>query len=224
VEQTQVKPEKGYDFASALRAAMRQDPDIILVGEIRDSETANTAVQAALTGHLVFSTLHTNDAAGIVPRLLEMGIDAPTVASALNLAISQRLLRRLCKNCAQKANLSPDTFLKIKNSLENISKDILPKEILNNKKEIDISKLNIFESKGCDACYNTGYKGRIGIYEMFKITNKIGEVITTSPSIFDMRRTIIKEGMMTMQQDGLLRVLEGVTDLEELERVTGPLE
>ncbi len=224
VDQTQVEPEKGYDFASALRAAMRQDPDIILVGEIRDSETANTAVQAALTGHLVFSTLHTNDAAGIVPRLFEMGIDAPTVASALNLAISQRLIRRLCQKCATKANLEEGTLTLIKKNLERIPKEILPKEILNNDSQIDISKITFLKSQGCEECYNTGYKGRIGIYEMFKITDKIGEVISNSPSIFEMKKTILEEGMITMQQDALLRVIEGIADIDELERVTGPLE
>lgn len=223
VDQTQVEPEKGYDFASALRAAMRQDPDVILVGEIRDSETANTAVQASLTGHLVFSTLHTNDASGIVPRLLEMGIDSPTIASALNLAISQRLLRRVCKKCSEEISLPKEIADIIKKNLANFPIDYLPSIIVDGK-NINLSNLKVFKANGCEECYNTGYHGRVGIYEMFKITPTIGEVITTSPSIFEMRKAIINEGMITMQQDGLLRAIEGITTLEELERVTGPLE
>lgn len=224
IDQTQVDQEKGYDFAQALRAAMRQDPDVILVGEIRDAETATTAIQAAQTGHLVFSTLHTNDAAGIVPRLMEMGIDPPTIASAINLAISQRLIRRSCNKCTEMAQPSEEIFARIKKNLSKIPKDILPSGIMNEKGEITIENIKIPKTKGCRECYNTGYKGRIGIYEMFKISPKIEQAIITSPSIFDMRNAIIEEGMITMQQDGLLRALEGVTTIEELERVTGPLE
>jgi len=226
VDQTQVEHEKGYDFAMALRAAMRQDPDVILVGEIRDSETANTAIQAAQTGHLVFSTLHTNDAAGIVPRLMEMGINSSAIASSLNLAISQRLLRRICKNCQTDYPLSEEQKKLIKKNLQKIPKNILEKEEV--KKIVEpILKGNDFSlktGKGCQECFNTGYKGRIGIYEMFKMTPKIEETINMSPSIFEMKRVMEEEGFPNMQQDALLRVIEGVTSLEELERVTGPLE
>ncbi len=222
IDQTQVDPERGYDFAQALRAAMRQDPDVILVGEIRDTETAMTAIQAAQTGHLVFSTLHTNDAAGIVPRLVEMGIDPPAIASALSLAISQRLIRRVCSHCKETEKVPEELLSKIQNSFQKIPKKLLPQFLFDESGKI--KNFEIPKAKGCKECYNTGYKGRIGIYEMFKVTPKIEEAIISSPSIFEMREVIIKEGMVTMQQDALLRVIEGFTTIEELERVTGPLE
>lgn len=223
VDQTQIDSEKGYDFAKALRAALRQDPDVMLVGEIRDSETANTAMQAASTGHLVFSTLHTNDAAGIVPRLIGMGIDPASVAASLNLAISQRLLRRACNKCSVKKDVPDEIVEKIKINLRKIPKEIIPSKILDSKGEVDIKKIKILEVKGCEECFGTGYRGRVGVYEMFKITPKIEEKITMSPSIFEMRKTIIEEGMVTTQQDGLLKVIDNITTIEELERVTGPL-
>jgi len=214
IDQTQVDHKKGYTFPVALRAALRQDPDIILVGEIRDVETAQTAIQAALTGHLVFSTLHTNDAAGIVPRLIEMGITSSTIPSALNLGMAQRLLRRLCKKCKKETKIPSSLWEKIEKNIQNIPKEYLP----------DISRGTFFVPQGCKDCYFTGYRGRIGIYEMFEITPKLEEIINFSPSISQMRKTLKEEGMITMQQDGLLRVLEGETSLEELQKVTGPLE
>jgi type II secretory ATPase GspE/PulE/Tfp pilus assembly ATPase PilB-like protein len=214
IDQTQVDHKKGYTFPVALRAALRQDPDIILVGEIRDMETAQTAIQAALTGHLVFSTLHTNDAAGIVPRLVEMGITASTIPAALNLGMAQRLLRRLCKKCKKEIEIPVSIWEKIEKNIQNIPKEYLP----------DISKKTFFLPRGCKDCYFTGYRGRIGIYEMFEITPKLEEMINFSPSISQMRKALKEEGMITMQQDGLLRVLEGETSLEELQKVTGPLE
>jgi type II secretory ATPase GspE/PulE/Tfp pilus assembly ATPase PilB-like protein len=223
IDQTQVEAEKGYDFASALRAALRQDPDIILVGEIRDPETANTAVQAALTGHLVFSTLHTNDAAGIVPRLTEMGVNPSTIAAALNLSISQRLVKTVCKKCAKSSKPDDRLLEKIKKALFNVPKEYFPENILKNG-EVDFSNVEVLTAVGCKECFNTGYKGRIGIYEMFKVTPKIEEVINSSPSISEMDRVIREEGMVTIQQDSLLRVLEKETTIEEIESVLGPLE
>lgn len=214
VSQTQVEPEKGYDFASALRAAMRQDPDVILVGEIRDRETAETAIQAALTGHLVFSTIHTNDAAGIIPRLVEMGVNPNLIPPALNLGIAQRLLRRICKKCAKKITLTEEMKKQFEKVLINVPSEIKP----------NLEKTDIFQAQGCSECYNTGYKGRIGIFEMFKMSPKIEEAILSSPSISIMRKIAIEEGMITLKQDGLIRVLEGLTTVEELERVVGPLE
>lgn len=214
IEQTQIEIEKGYDFANALRAVLRQDPDVVLVGEIRDRETAETAIQASLTGHLVFSTLHTNDAAGIVPRLIEMGAAPTAIAPAINLAVAQRLLRRVCKKCAKEYKPSTKLLEKIKNNLQNLPEKIRP----------DLTKITFFRTQGCPKCYESGYRGRIGIYEMFQVTPKIEETILSFPSITMMRKLAIGEGMITMQQDGLLRVIEKVTTLEELERITGPLE
>ena len=211
IAQTQINPDKGYDFVDGLRAAMRQDPDVMLVGEIRDRETADTALQAALTGHLVFSTLHTNDAAGIVPRLIELGSNPSTVAPALNLAIAQRLLRRVCKNCAKKVIPSEQTLLKIEKRIENLPPEIKP----------DLGKIVFLQAQGCSKCQNTGYKGRIGIFEMFLISEKIEEAILSYPSVSKMRKIAIGDGMIEIQQDGILRVTEGMTTLEELERITG---
>jgi len=216
IAQTQVNPEKGYDFADGLRAALRQDPDVILVGEIRDRATAETAVQAALTGHLVFSTIHTNDAAGAVPRLIEMGVSPNGIASALNLAISQRLVRRLCPYCKKKYTPSPEVLEKIKRNLKDVVKRIP-------EKKFDLENIEIFKAQGCPKCSNIGYKGRIGIFEMFEVSQKIKEIISSFPSTSKMREAAIEEGMITIQQDGLLRVLEGQTSLEEVERITGPL-
>ncbi|MFH0987703.1 MAG: ATPase, T2SS/T4P/T4SS family [Patescibacteria group bacterium] len=214
IQQTQADPEKGYDFASALRATLRQDPDMVLVGEIRDRETAETAIQAALTGHLVFSTLHTNDAAGIIPRLIEMGASPTSIAPAINLAIAQRLLRRICKKCAKKIAPSKDLSLKIEKNLSNLSPEIVP----------SLNDIKFFQAQGCSECHNSGYKGRIGIYEMFQVTDKIEEAVLSYPSISKMKKLAIEEGMITIQQDGILRVLEGITTIAELETVTGPLE
>jgi len=214
VDQIQVDPEHGYTFEVALQAALRQDPDVILIGEIRERETANTALQAALTGHLVFTTLHTNDAAGVVPRLIEMGATPNVIAPALNLAIAQRLVRRVCKNCAEKIEVKGELKEKIQKNLENLPENIKP----------NLEKIEIYKAKGCEKCYFTGYKGRIGIFEMFEVTPKIEEAILSYPSISKMRKVAIEEGMITMKQDCLLRVIEGVTTLEELERVTGRLE
>ena len=214
IAQTQIDPEKGYDFVDGLRAAMRQDPDVMLVGEIRDRETADTALQAALTGHLVFSTLHTNDAAGIIPRLIELGSNPSTIAPSLNLAIAQRLLRRVCKECAKKIAPPKQTLLEIEENIKNLPAEIRPK----------LEGIKIFQAQGCSKCQNTGYKGRVGIFEMFLISEKIEEAILSYPSVSKMRKIGIEEGMITIQQDGLLRVIEGMTTFEELQRVTGPLE
>lgn len=218
IAQTQVEPEKGYDFANALRAALRQDPDVILVGEIRDQDTANTAVQAALTGHLVFSTLHTNDAAGTIPRLIEMGVTPSNIGPALNLAIAQRLLRRLCQYCKVEDRPPLGIIEKIKEKINS-----LPEKVKSQLK-FDINNLKFFRAKGCKFCHNTGYKGRIGIFEMFQIKGEIEKIIPNAPSIEEVREAALKEGMIPFQVDGLLRVLEGITSLEELERITGPLE
>jgi type II secretory ATPase GspE/PulE/Tfp pilus assembly ATPase PilB-like protein len=204
--------KKIYGFANGLRAIMRQDPDVILVGEIRDLETASIALQAALTGHLVFSTLHTNDAAGTIARLQALGEKAINIAPAINMSIAQRLVRRVC-GCAKKEKVSVSNLEKIKKALSG-----LPKEVQHIK--ID-SEIQLAKPVGCKNCNSTGYRGRAGIYEALSVNEKIEQFILTSPSISALKKEAIKNGMVTMYQDGILKVLEGVTTIEEVERVVG---
>ncbi len=203
ITQTQVNAEEDYTFANALRSIVRQDPDIILVGEIRDKETANIAVDAALTGHLVLSTLHTNDAAGAIPRLVELGAQPKLFSDALRLVIAQRLVRRLCPKCKEAYSPEGVDLEKIKS----ISPSALPK--------------TIYRPKGCDACNGTGYHGRIGIFEVLRITPEIKEKINGGGSATELAQLAISQGMITLAQDGLARVLEGTTSLDELLRVVG---
>ncbi|TSC91155.1 MAG: hypothetical protein G01um10142_94 [Parcubacteria group bacterium Gr01-1014_2] len=206
ISQTQVEPEKGYSFASGLRSIVRQDPDVILVGEIRDAETSEIAMHAALTGHLVFSTLHTNDAAGTIPRLIDLGAKPQIIAPAINLAMAQRLVRKLCQECKKKVEISAEEIKKMRESLKNIKK---------------IDKESIFKATGCKRCNFTGYQGRIGIFEAFPIDQEVEKLILKSPAISEIRELIIKKGMMTVLQDGYLKVLDGITDLAEIERILG---
>jgi type II secretory ATPase GspE/PulE/Tfp pilus assembly ATPase PilB-like protein len=214
LSQTQVDPQKGYDFASGLRSIMRQDPDVVLVGEIRDKETAEIACQAALTGHLVFSTLHTNDAAGAVARLVDLGVRPVSIAPALNMIVAQRLPRKVCKKCVEFVNPSPLDLKKIKEGLKGVRKEILPPAFFK-------ANFKIPQAKGCSDCNFTGYKGRIGVYETFLVDDEMEKFILTNPSIVAMRELAIKKGMVLMHQDGLIKVLEGITTIEEVERVTG---
>lgn len=216
ISQTQVSPSKGYDFASGLESIMRQDPDIILVGEIRDLETSQIALQAALTGHLVFSTLHTNDAAGTVTRLVSLGAKLNNIAPAINMAIAQRLPRRVCKKCVQKKTVSKKELKKIKKALKG-----LPSSTKNFKLN---SKTKIPKAKGCKECNSTGYQGRIGIFEAFLVDPEMEKFILTSPSISSLREKASKKGMVSMYQDGMIKVLKGITTIEEIERVATPPE
>lgn len=221
LSQTQVDPVRGYTFANGLRALMRQDPDVILVGEMRDLETAEIACQAALTGHLVFSTLHTNDAAGAIARLVDLGVRPVTIAPALNMVIAQRLPRKVCKECVKFVPPSNEELQKIKNSLEKV-----PNQIKRNFSWWSLrggfaSEIKIPKAVGCENCNFTGYRGRIGIYETFLVDDEMEKFILASPSIVDMRELAIKKGMVLMAQDGLIKVLEGVTTIEEVERVAG---
>ncbi len=204
--------QKVYGFANGLRAIMRQDPDVILVGEIRDLETANIALQAALTGHLVFSTLHTNDAAGTIARLQALGEKAINIAPAINMSIAQRLVRRVC-GCAKKEKISTSDLEKIKKALSG-----LPKKVQHIKIDAEIQ---LVKPVGCKNCNSTGYKGRAGIYEALSVDENMEQFILTSPSISSLKNEAIKNGMVTMYQDGILKVLEGVTTIEEIERVVG---
>lgn len=205
VSQTQVVPEKGYTFASGLRSVLRQDPDIILIGEIRDLETADTALQAALTGHLVLSTLHTNDAAGVIPRLVDLGANPATIGPALNMAMAQRLVRKVCKACSDKREASKEELEKLKKELGDKVK----------------SGIKLTRANACGQCNNTGYKGRIGIYEIIIVTAEFEKFILTNPSITEIREFAKERGVTTLKQDGFLKLLDGITTIEEVERVMG---
>ena len=215
IEQTQVNPEAGYTFASGLRSILRQDPDVILIGEIRDLETAEIAMHSALTGHLVFSTLHTNDAPGAVPRLLDLGVKPQIVAPALNVIIAQRLVRRLCEFCREPFQINQE----FKNRVEKFL-DKLPERI--NKESF--KDFRIFKAKGCGQCNYLGYRGRIGIFEILTITDKMKDLISQEPIETEIKKLAIEEGMVTLNQDGALKVLRGITTQEEVERVAGVIE
>jgi len=226
INQIQVNNAVGLTFSSGLRSILRQDPDVIMVGEIRDKETAELAVQSALTGHSVLSTLHTNSAAGALPRLLEMDIEPFLISSTVNTVIAQRLVRKVCEHCREEYDASLSLVKAIKTSLKGIlpSKDD-PKE---KTTELGFDKLPLFEDekfklykgKGCDYCKNTGYWGRTGVYEIFSITPKIEDLIVGHASSNEIQDAAITEGMVTMRQDGFLKALAGVTTLEEVVRTT----
>lgn len=205
ISQTEIDPSAGLDFANALKSVLRQDPDVVMVGEIRDKDTAEIAVQASLTGHLVLSTLHTNDAAGAIPRLISMGLRPEELAPALKLVIAQRLVRRICDKCKEEYKLDANEEKDLKEKLGKF----YPKT--------GIKKL--YKAKGCKSCDNIGYKGRVGIYEMFEVDNKIEEAIGYRVSNIEIQKAAIAQGMMTMEQDGLLKAIDGMTTIEEVGRV-----
>jgi type IV pilus assembly protein PilB len=202
VNQVQVRENIGLNFAAALRSFLRQDPNIILVGEIRDFETAEIAVKAALTGHLVLSTLHTNDAPSTINRLMNMGIEPFLVASSLNLVCAQRLVRRICKNCTEPDPVPAPALMQAGFSAED-AKKVVPNR-----------------GKGCDKCNNTGYKGRVGLYEVMEITEEIRELVLVGASALELRRKAVDEGMITLRSSGLRKIREGVTTIEEVVRET----
>lgn len=201
-----------YTFAQGLRSIVRQDPDVIMVGEVRDLETAEIAIQAALTGHLVLSTIHTNDASGTVPRLLSMGAKPFLIAPAINAMIGQRLVRKICQECKHEDKPDEESLKRAKETLL-----ALPPE---EQSGINFEKLKFYKSKGCAACQFIGYKGRVGIYEIMTMNKDIEMLIISGKvSEYDMKESAIKNGMVTMVQDGLLKALEGITSLEEVFRV-----
>jgi type IV pilus assembly protein PilB len=202
VNQVQVREAIGLNFAAALRSFLRQDPNIILVGEIRDFETAEIAVKAALTGHLVLSTLHTNDAPSTINRLMNMGIEPFLVASSLNLVCAQRLVRRICTNCKIEDDIQPPALEQIGFDPQ-LAKTVKPKK-----------------GTGCEKCNKTGYKGRVGLYEVMEITDELRELILVGASALELRRKAIEEGMITLRGSGLRKVTEGVTTIEEVLRET----
>ncbi|HVF28456.1 MAG TPA: type IV-A pilus assembly ATPase PilB, partial [Pyrinomonadaceae bacterium] len=202
INQVQMKEQIGLNFAAALRSFLRQDPNIILVGEIRDFETAEIAIKAALTGHLVLSTLHTNDAPSTISRLMNMGIEPFLVATSVNLIQAQRLIRRVCADCKIEHPTLPEALLEIGFS---------PEEAQN---------LKLFKGKGCKTCNNTGYKGRVGLYEVMEITDDIRELILIGASALELRKRAIEDGMITLRESGLHKIRNGVTTLEEVVRET----
>jgi len=223
VNQVQINPQAGLTFASALRSFLRQDPNIIMVGEIRDGETANLAVQAALTGHLVLSTLHTNSAAGALPRLLDMGVENFLLASTLNAVLAQRLVRKVCSNCGEDQDVPEEIEESIKRVLATIekSKVLMTKDpdIARIVKKYKDGKIKVKKGKGCEKCNNTGYKGRLGIYELLVMSDQIGHLVLDNSSATKLDSVAQEEGMLSLMQDGYLRVLEGITTLEEVMRV-----
>ena len=210
VVQTQAETEKGYSFAEGLRSALRQDPDVIMVGEIRDNETAVVAVNAALTGHLVLSTLHTNNAAGSFPRLLDLGVNPKVVSSALNVSIAQRLVRTLCETCKKKIPLEG----KNKEAIDKVLARIPDSVYLDG-----IQRAHIWATVGCPKCNGIGFRGRIGIYEAILIDDKIEKAVITNPSERDIREAAKGQKLLTLVEDGVIKVLAGVTTIEELDRV-----
>jgi len=211
INQTQVDSKKGYDFANGLRSILRQDPDVILVGEIRDLETAEISMHAALTGHLVFSTLHTNNAAGTIPRLIDLKADPTIIAPAINMAMAQRLVRKLCDKCRKKDSPNAEEERVIKKSL-----DGMPAKY---KKDVSKKDLSVWRPAGCKECNGIGYKGRIGIFEAFLVDDKVEKMILKKPSEADLKEAMERQEMVTMFDDGILKVLAGITSLEELNRV-----
>lgn len=212
INQSQVDPSHDYTFSKGLRSILRQDPDICMVGEIRDLETAEIAIQMALTGHLMLSTIHTNSASGAIPRFLSMGVKPFLLAPALNSVIGQRLVRRICEECQEEIILEPEVLERVQKSLEKLP---------SNEKVVDINNLHFYRGKGCDACSGLGYKGRIGIYEIFTMTKEIEEIILNNKvSEYVIQDLAVQGGMVTMVQDGLLKALDKITTVEEVFRVT----
>ncbi len=202
INQVNIKEEIGLNFATSLRSFLRQDPDIMLVGEMRDYETVDIAIKAALTGHLVFSTVHTNDAAGTIVRLVNMDIEPFLISDSLVVIAAQRLVRRLCKKCREEHKLTPEALVDIGFSPE------------------DAKKMTIFKSKGCAACNDTGYKGRVGLYEVMDVTNDIKDLILRKAQPREMKKKAVEQGMITLRQSGLIKIKDGITSVEEVLRET----
>jgi len=202
INQVQVKEQIGMTFAGALRSFLRQDPNIILVGEVRDAETAAIAVKAALTGHLVLSTLHTNDAPSSISRLVNMGIEPFLVGNSCNLVAAQRLVRKVCEHCKEPHELPPNRLVEA-----GMAEDQLP-------------NVRAMKGRGCDRCSGTGYKGRVGLFEIMEVSEAVRDLILKNPPVADLRDLAVQEGMSTLRQSGLAKVRDGVTTLEEVVRET----
>lgn len=220
INQTQVSAKIGMTFAAALRALLRQDPDIIMVGEIRDQETLEIAIHAAMTGHLVLSTLHTNSAAGAIPRMVDMGVEPFLIASTTNIVIAQRLVRRLCAECrvAYKLDEKEVETLKKNYDLDTIAQTL--QRIGSLKPGVKWTDLELYKSNGCSQCNGTGYKGRNGIYEVFEITEPVQKLITQNATEETLQNKAREDGMVTMVEDGFAKIVQGLTSIEEVMRVT----
>jgi len=203
INQVQVRDQIGLNFAACLRSFLRQDPDIIMVGEIRDLETAQIAVKASLTGHLVLSTLHTNDAPSTVDRLINMGVETFLLTSSINLIAAQRLVRRICENCKQPADISAEALINLGVDPAEVGSSFLP-----------------FHGKGCAACNETGYRGRLAIYEIMVMQEALKELVLRGASTVELKREAVKLGMSTLRMSALQKVREGLTTIEETVRVT----
>jgi type II secretory ATPase GspE/PulE/Tfp pilus assembly ATPase PilB-like protein len=212
LNQSQVHPEIGYDFASGLRQILRQDPDVIMVGEIRDDETAGLAVHAALTGHIVLSTLHTNNAIGVIPRLIDMGVEPFLLPASLNIMIAQRLVPRLCQKCLTKKSPSPEVADIIKKELSK-----LPDE---DKTLVHLDDLSVFESKGCEACKGKGIAGRIAFFEVLEMTRQLESSIGEHMNEGLLLQEAERQNMLTLRQDGILKALQGFVSIETVLRET----
>ena len=225
INQSQINAKINFTFASGLRSLLRQDPDIIMVGEIRDGETAELAVHAALTGHLVLSTLHTNSSAGTLPRITDMGIEPFLIASTANVIISQRLVRKICSECKKEYVLDKDTYDSISQNFdadsiaEIFKKEKIVKKEYKSNEEMWLD-LKFFKGTGCDKCRKEGYKGRIGTFEVLEISDNIAKLINNKATIAEIEAEGIKEGMTTMLEDGLIKAVQGITTIEEVMRVT----
>jgi len=217
IVQTQVEEKKGYTFEAGLRAALRQDPDVIMVGEIRDGETAATAIQASLTGHLVFSTLHTNNAAGTFTRLVDLGADPKILTSAIRVAMAQRLVRTLCKECKKKIPIPPERQQLVDSTLRSLRG-------YEEEKEFTVKPTEVWTTVGCEKCNHTGYKGRIGVYEAILADRSIENVVRENPSEREIRNAAAGQKITTMKQDGMIKIFKGITSFEELERVVDIME
>ncbi len=212
INQSQINPEIGLTFAAGLRSILRQDPNVVMVGEIRDKETAELAVHAALTGHLVFSTLHTNNSIGAMPRMIDMGIEPFLLASSINVVMAQRLVRKICSNCRGEVPILPGIEKEIRDGLKGV-----PDEYLEG---LDMATLKTFKGHGCEKCGNSGYAGRMGIYEVLPVDAELQELVLSKSSSRKMYEHAASLGMITMKQDGLIKIIRGETTLDEVMRVT----
>jgi type II secretory ATPase GspE/PulE/Tfp pilus assembly ATPase PilB-like protein len=213
ITQTQINIERAYTFPEGLHSALRQDPDVIMVGEIRDGETAEIAVQAALTGHMVFSTLHTNNSAGVIPRLIDLGVNPKILVSALSVSLAQRLVRKLCSVCKKEIPSTPKETATIKSIIAGMKAE--GKDISIYKIE-DAESFKLFTAPGCDKCNSTGYKGRIGIFEAIRTDEAIEKIMPENPSEREIKKVASTQGILSMRQDGLVKMLNGVTSFEEV--------
>lgn len=221
INQSQINPKIGFTFATGLRALLRQDPNIIMVGEIRDQETAEIAVHAAMTGHLVLSTLHTNNALTTLPRLTDMGVPAFLIATTTNLIIAQRLVRKICPNCIQSYNLDKQAVqeLSVHLDIDNLLKTLEEEKAIVNSKS-GLTSILFYKGKGCKKCNNTGYKGRIGIYETLEVTEEISNLVLRKAAVNELKEQAKKQKMLTVLEDGFIKVKNGITTIEEIMRVT----